>query len=219
MSNALISQISTNLMFRFRVPCYRLSVRPPSGKVLEERYRLAHFGSFEGQKAYSDLRMGWMPDGIYLSANVQGKKQPPRCREIDLLRSEGLQLWFDTRATHNVHRATKYCHWTMLMPTGGGAKQAEAAGRMIKINRSKEDSPAMNRGKIQVSSTITKNGYELFAHIPSACLFGWDPTEHRQLGFNYAFVDLELGWQTLSIGPEFPIQEDPSLWQTLVLVD
>jgi len=31
--------------------------------------------------------------------------------------------------------------------------------------------------------------------------------------------DRELGWQTLAMGPELPIMEDPSLWQTLHLVD
>jgi hypothetical protein len=219
MSTALLSQISKNLMFRFRIPCRRLEKKPVSGEHLTEDYRIRTFGSFEGQKNYAELRMGWMKDGIYLSASVSGKKIPPRCRETDLLRSEGLQLWLDTRATHNVHRATKYCHWMMLMPTGAGTKQAQPVGRMIKINRSKEDSPAMNRGKLQVDAKLAIDGYQLFAYLPATCLFGWDVAEHRQLGFNFAFIDLELGWQTLAIGPEFPILEDPSLWQTLQLVE
>jgi hypothetical protein len=32
-------------------------------------------------------------------------------------------------------------------------------------------------------------------------------------------MDRELGWQTLAIGPELPMAEDPSLWQSLHLVD
>jgi hypothetical protein len=31
-------------------------------------------------------------------------------------------------------------------------------------------------------------------------------------------VDRELGWQTLTMGSEFPIDEDPSLWGSLELV-
>jgi hypothetical protein len=46
---------------------------------------------------------------------------------------------------------------------------------------------------------------------------GFDTEEHSRLGFSYAIVDRELGWQTFSVGPEFPIQEDPSLWGTLEL--
>jgi len=32
-------------------------------------------------------------------------------------------------------------------------------------------------------------------------------------------VDRELGWQTFSVGPEFPFVEDPSLWGSLELTD
>lgn len=219
MSNALTSQISKNLMFRYRIPCFRLTEKPSAGSELGETYRIPSFGEFDKLQSYADLRMGWLPDAIYLSLTVKGKQLPVRCREVDLLRSDGIQLWFDTRATHNVHRATKYCHWMMLMPTGGGAKQGEAVGRMIKINRSKEDSPSMNRGKLVVQGKIEKTGYRLTAQISSTCLFGWDSIEHRQIGFNYSVIDAELGWQVLAIGPEFPVLEDPSLWQTLMLVE
>lgn len=206
-------------MFRFRIPCYRLEAKPKAGDELPEKYRLPAFGEFDKQPSFADLRLGWMPEGIYVSVSVTGKKQAIRCREVDLLRSDGLQLWFDTRATHNVHRATKYCHWMMMMPSGAGAKQSEPIGRMIKINRAKEDSPSMNRGKLSVQSQITSSGYRLSGHVPAACLFGWDTKEHRSLGFNYALVDLELGWQVLAIGAELPVLEDPSLWQTLTLED
>ncbi len=33
----------------------------------------------------------------------------------------------------------------------------------------------------------------------------------------YAVIDRELGWQTLSLGPEFPVMDDPSLWGEAVL--
>jgi hypothetical protein len=41
--------------------------------------------------------------------------------------------------------------------------------------------------------------------------------EHPRLGFCYAVMDRELGWQTFTVGPEFPFAEDPSLWGTLEL--
>jgi len=31
-------------------------------------------------------------------------------------------------------------------------------------------------------------------------------------------IDRELGWQTCTMGPEFPFDEDPSLWGSLELV-
>ena len=90
---------------------------------------------------------------------------------------------------------------------------------MLKINRSKDDSPTINRVKFEVDSKITKGGYRLTSFIPGKALNGWDTADHRQIGFSYAVVDREMGWQTLAIGPELPIMEDPSLWQSLHLVD
>jgi hypothetical protein len=52
-------------------------------------------------------------------------------------------------------------------------------------------------------------GYLLAAHIPAAALTGFDSDEHPRLGFSYAVI--EHGWQTFTVGPEFPFVEDPSL--------
>jgi hypothetical protein len=56
------------------------------------------------------------------------------------------------------------------------------------------------------------------AVLPAQAITGYDSTEHKRLGFFYAVIDRELGWQTLALGPELPITEDPSLWGTLELV-
>ena len=89
---------------------------------------------------------------------------------------------------------------------------------MLKINRSRADSPTINRSPVQATSEILKNGYVLRVFVPSETLNGWDANEHRNLGFNYSIVDRELGQQSLAIGPQLPIQEDPSLWQSLHLM-
>jgi hypothetical protein len=69
-----------------------------------------------------------------------------------------------------------------------------------------------------VHGKLTSGGYELVARIAASALTGYNPTEHDRLGFTYAIVDRELGWQTFSVGPELPFMEDPSLWGTLELV-
>ena len=50
-------------------------------------------------------------------------------------------------------------------------------------------------------------------------LVGYDPATTSQMGFYYILRDLQLGVQTLAMSTEFPIDVDPSLWQTLELVD
>ena len=219
MSNSIVSKVSKNLLFRYRVACKKFAGDQKSKFQLPKENGFPDLGEFENRNSYGDVRVGWDEEGIYLSAEVTGKRQSLWCRETQLLDSDSIQVWIDTRDTHNVHRASKFCHWFLLLPTGGGPTNDRPIASMLKINRSKEDSPAINRFKVEIDSKVTKDGYRLTAFIPGKCLNGWDASDNRNLGFNYAIVDRELGWQSLAIGPELPMTEDPSLWQTLQLVD
>lgn len=218
MNKAIKEAIPKNLMFRYRIPCHQVEGKKKPID-LDEKYSVKGFGDFEDQAEFADFRIGWNDNGIYLTVNVTGKKQTLWCRETAILESDGIQIWVDTRDTHNVHRASKFCHWFVLMATGGGDVREKPFISTLKINRSREQSPSLNKGKSIVSSKISKTGYTVSAFIPAESLNGWNPAEHPRIGFNYAVVDRELGWQTLAIGPELPISEDPSLWQTLNLVD
>ncbi|MFK7765945.1 MAG: hypothetical protein AB8B55_01800 [Mariniblastus sp.] len=219
MSNSIVSQVPKNLLFRFRIACKKFTGKFNTKFSLPDEYALPNLGEFENQNKFADVRTAWNDDGVFIAAEITGKQQSLWCRETQLLDSDGIQIWIDTRDTHNVHRASKFCHWFVLLPMGGGPKNEAPFGSMLKINRTKDDSPTINRHKVEIHSKTTKDGYKLTAFIPGKCLNGWDANEHRNLGFNFAVVDRELGWQTLAIGPELPITEDPSLWQTLTLVE
>lgn len=215
----IASQVPKNLSFRYRIACRKVSGTASAKTKLDESYRLPNFSELEDMKPYADIRMGWAPSGLVVAVEVTGKSKSLWCRESAILESDGVQVWIDTRDTHNIHRATKFCHWFIAMATGGGPKKDQPIGNMLKINRSREDSPTLNRQKVTVDAKVTKNGYQLTLFIPAKALNGWDAEEQRHLGFNIAVIDSEKGWQTLAIGPELPISEDPSLWQTLQLVD
>jgi len=219
MSNSIVAQIPKNLMFRYRIVCKKFESEPSKTFELSDQYLFPSFSAFEGQFQFADLRVGWCQDGLFLSSEVTKKQQSLWCRESQLLDSDGIQIWVDTRDTHNVHRASKFCHWIVLLPAGGGVDGKKPHASMLKINRSKDDSPSINRHNIVVDSKITKEGYKISAFIPGKALNGWDTNDHRMLGFNFSVVDRELGRQTLAVGPELPISEDPSLWQTIELVD
>jgi hypothetical protein len=219
MSNSIVSQVPKNLLFQYRIACKKFDGKPNSKFTLSEAHQLPHFGEFENQASFANVRVGWNEEGLFVFAEVSGKDQSLWCRDTQLLDSDGIQIWIDTRDTHNVHRASKFCHWFMLLPTGGGERNESPMASMLKINRSKEDSPQINRFKLEVDAKISKRGYRLTSFIPGKALHGWDTSDHRTIGFSYAVVDRELGWQTFAIGPDLPIMEDPSLWQSLQLVD
>ena len=219
MSNSIVAQVPKNLLFRYKILCREFKSKSKTKFELGDEYVLPNFGSFEGQFQFAQLRVGWCEDGLFIQAEISKKEQSLWCRESQLLDSGGVQIWIDTRDTHNVHRASKFCHWFILLPSGGGDDGEEPLANMLKINRSKDDSPSINRHKIDLNAKVTKTGYKLSAFIPGKALNGWDVNEQRNIGFNFSVVDRELGCQTLAVGPELPISEDPSLWQTLELVE
>ncbi len=223
MNKAIREQIPTNLQFRYRIPCKKVATssraKTPKPVELDESYRLPHFGEFEDQYGFADVRCGWSEKGLYITAIVEGRELPLECRETAIMDSDSLYLWVDTRDTHDVHRATRFCHWFVLLPAGRGTKKDKPVATPVKINRARETSLAFNRAQVAVESKVSKTGYTLLALIPATALAGWDTEEHRNIGFNFMVNDSELGYQTLALGPDMPIEEDPSLWQTLQLVD
>ena len=210
--------LAPTFLFRYCIPCLHYN-KPWDGKKLSlgEAYRMPSFGELEGRAMFADLRMGWSPAGLTLSLRVSGKIQAPWCRDTRIDDSDCLQLFIDTRDTHSIHRASRFCHRFLFLPSGAGRRLDQPLATLLPIMRSRELPKPIPADLLKVRSEKRIDGYLLEAFIAAAAMTGFDSGEHSRLGFNYAVVDRELGWQTLSIGPEFPITEDPSLWGTLEL--
>lgn len=213
--------IAPTFLFRFKVPCHKIGKKwtKTKGLDLAPKYAVPSFAAdlTEG-KQFADLRMAWNDQGIVFNVKVAGKKQATWCRDSRLEESDGLTVWIDTRDTHSVHRASRFCHQFIFLPHGEGSKQQNPVAELLNINRAKDNPKQPPRGSLQVRSEKRADGYLMHGFIPGDALTGWDPAEHTKLGFYYAVMDRELGWQTLSLGSEYPFQTDPSLWGTLELV-
>lgn len=209
------------MLYRFSVDCLRFDGKwqKPGGVDLDERYTIPVFSSLDNRRVFADLRIGWNDMGLFVNLAVTGKTQAPWCRPTQLLESDGLQLWIDTRDTHNVHRASRFCHWFVFLPNGGGSKRDEPIASMLKINRARDFPKSFGQATFSMNAKQTSAGYSMSIHIPAGAMDGWNVQDHRKLGFNYSVFDRELGTQCLAIGSEFPVTEDPSLWQALELVE
>lgn len=213
------SLLAPTFLFQFAAPChYQKKLWSASGVQLGEAHRLPFFGELEERPQSADVRAAWSEAGLSFTVRVTGKKQAPWCRSTRIDESDGLQVWLDTRDTHNIHRAGRFCHRFVFLPAGAGQKLDQPVAELVPINRARELPKLIAPGTLGVRSEKRIDGYLLEAHIPAAAITGFDPSEHPKLGFSYAVIDREIGWQTFSIGPEFPFQEDPSLWGTLELV-
>lgn len=217
--------LAPRFLFQFSIPLHRKQpLWGPKGAQLDESYRLPDLAALDAgtanqERPFADVRMAWDTTGVAITLSVRGKQQPLWCRESRLEDSDGLVVWIDTRATHNVHRATKFCHSFIFLPSGGGRQSDEALADQMLINRARENARPVRPRELQATSKVVKDGYDLAAFMPAVALGGYDPANHRSLGFTYAVIDRELGLATFANGPAFPFGEDPSCWATLELVD
>ena len=213
------SLLPKRFLFRFSLPCrYREQLWSPKGVGLDATYRLVGLAELEGKAMPADVRGAWSEAGLAFSVQVQGKRQPAWCRGTRAEDSDGVQFWIDTRDVHNVHRASRFCHRFLFLPSGGGGRLDQPVAHWLPIHRSREQPHEIRPEQLQVRSEKLPDGYLLEAFLPAEVLTGFDPQEHPRLGFTYAVIDRELGEQTLGVGNPLPYQEDPSLWATLELV-
>lgn len=164
----------------------------------------------------SRLYAGWHATkglGFRLEKKTAGKPQGDRLQPET---SDGLQVWIDTRNTQTVHRATKFCHHFCFLPTNrsdGGKPYAT----QLPIARAREEQTMAAPGVLRVTSEIRAEGYTLDCWIPARVLHGYDPANSPRVGFYWRVADRHGEPEFMTVNLDFPVDADPSLWQTLVL--
>lgn len=164
-----------------------------------------------------DTRIAWSEEGLTIQFTLTGKTRRPYCRLNDLEHSDAIEVFVDTRNTKTVHRATRYCHRFLLLPTGTGPSEKDPYGSMLKINMARGEPPTFGAYQPQVESKIMANGYQLTCHLSRKYLEGWAPSEQPEIGLYFQLRDSELGHIHFAYDRQLPVGEDPSLWPTAFL--
>lgn len=217
------SVIPATFSFRFALPLPRVNALPRKEKQLlkltDDCRLFWPGGSLHEGSLPLKLSAAWNPKGLGIAAEITGK-QHPAVSNIDRPdETDALQIWINTRNTTTIHRANRLCHHFCLLPNGGGDDGLEPVVRQLPIARASEDAPIFQPDAFRIRSERTKDGYSLEAWLPAECLNGFDSTESPQLAFYAMLRDSELGDHYLTVDAAFPFASDPSLWQTLDLLD
>lgn len=213
--------IPNRFLFRVAYPCRYLAEMPLEGDdllELPEECRLDNLAGLDGRASFAEVRLAWNELGLGFEVHVHGKQEPLAADADKLRHSDQVILWLDTRDARTSHRASRYCHQFHFLPTGGGPDKDEPVFVQGKINRAQQDAPSVPAGNVPFRCRRSADGYRLTAFLPAGALHGFDPEQHPRLGIHYLVRDNELGEQSLSVGTDFPISDDPTLWSVLELV-
>jgi hypothetical protein len=218
MSTPLLPQ---TFWFRLAVPCTRIDGLPRArGRLLDlpGSCALPDTGALAGNPSWADVRAAWNPSGLAVAVEVTGKSGPITRDPIGTATGEGLTLWIDTRDTRTIHRATRFCHrFSFTLKPSRDGLNVQVAQKPIA--RALADAPSADLETISTRADLIRGGWRLEVFLPSEALNGFDPETNRRLGLAYQVTDLEREDRFLTVGRDFPIGEDPSLWAVLELVD
>ncbi len=212
--------IPASYLFRLSLPLYYRETIWKKGITLEPRYEIPQFQTLDQDQARENplsTCIAWSEEGLTFQFTVSGKKQKPHCRITDLEQSDSIEIFVDTRNTKTVHRATRFCHRFLFLPSGGGVNGKEPYGSMLKIRLARGEPTAIGQFQPQVVCQNKRNGYQLSCHLPKKFLEGWQPQEQPEIGFYFLLRDQELGVVSMTYDAALPVNEDPSLWPTAFL--
>jgi hypothetical protein len=211
--------------FRLAVPCRRVDGIPKAGESgplldLPDSCRVVPTRELEGRQPWSEVRVAWNPGGLAIQVDVTGKRSKIHFDPFLADASDGVQLWIDTRDTRDVHRATRFCHRFSAVLVPDRAKTTVGVQFEQKpIHRAQVDAPLAKPGTVKARAEALKDGWRLELFLGAEALNGFDPDTNRRLGMAYQVTDPDRGDEFLTVGRDFPIGEDPSLWATLELRD
>lgn len=212
--------VPPGFLFRWSFTAKKIDKLPrATGRLLDlpEECLLPSLGELDQQADFARIKLAWNEKGFGVSVEVTGRKRPLEIPRELTGHPDAVSLWFDTRNTQTIHRATRFCHQFLLHPAGSGLKRAHPSVRAMPVARAREESALPNAELVKIQAGTTDTGYWIDAWFPREVFVGYEPENQTQMGFYYLVHDSELGDQTLSAGREFPFESDPSLWHTVEL--
>jgi len=233
-----MSCIPQSFLFRFRFPCRPLSPSQieafPTPETLDVSYRVPLWtqatrpDGFATQtieqtlrnaqnKERFDFRIGWAQEGLLFTVVVANKQEQRYWTHSSLKNADCVRLCLDARDLKDSRRGSRFCHKFLLYPlVGEGANVAKPLAQWTTLNRAKASPNTVDVNMFRLASERRVDGYAFSAFIPGSTLTGYDPEAIDRIGFHFIVRDSEYGEFALQHTEPFPVEDDPSMWATLV---
>lgn len=168
-----------------------------------------------GADADCEVAMGWHQEGIEVVVKVKSDERPV-ARYPEITSGDSIELFIDTRDVKTSGYNTRYCHHFFFLPE---AVDGVIAGERTRF-RTDDSHPLCDPNELKVVITPAFFGYVAQIFIPSQCLYGYDPDQFNRLGFNYRINKFGKSPEELSsLSEDFQVEQQPSLWSSLKLVN
>ncbi len=216
----MIELLPHRAFFRFEFPLHYLPRTPTiDGNIRkwDARYQLPGLVEIDGTSPFADVYAAWNEDNFFAAFDLPYRSARLQCDAKQWWKKDGVRLCIDTRDARDVKRATRFCHFFYILPTGGGAAGKSPIVGTHRMSHAKEPPPAVDVSQIRCAVHVQRVGYAIEVAIPTRCLQGWDPAEHPRIGLFYKIKDLEQGAQHLTVDDELGWNQDPGTWATAVL--
>lgn len=223
-------QVPFDAFFELQLRIPRLAPLPPLDGSLRgwpAGALLPDLTGLHGQRAFARVLAGWSVAGLALGFEVDAPPGPLRVDVRHPYRSDGVELWCDTRDARAARRLTRFCHHFLVLAGSGepGVDTAwvrrfgQAEGDPTAARPPAPDGPGGDQGTPPLGRVRLRphGGYALEVFLPREALPGYAPLESGSVGLAYRLRSSRLGVQDLAFGERFPLWRNPGLWRSVRL--
>lgn len=165
------------------------------------------------EDSFAKVKLAWNRDGLL--AEIDCSASFEKCSYPNIEEGDSVELFIDTRDVKTSGYNTRFCHHFFFLPE---PLDGVAAGEITHF-RTEDSHSLCDSKKLLVKTEIKRRGYLMSIFIPSECLHGYDPDQFDRLGFTYRINRFDAESQHFSVSShDFPIEQQPSLWASLKLV-
>lgn len=161
---------------------------------------------------FAQVAMGWHPDGLAFSVQVDQPFSKSVFPEIQ--KGDSVELMIDTRDLKSAGFNTRFCHHFYFLPQ---IAEDHLCGEITHF-RTEDQHPLCDPQHLACKTQLNGRNYKMTIFIPSDCLFGYEPNQFDRLGFTYRINRVGGKPQHFSVSShDFQIDQQPSLWASVKL--